>query len=62
MTAGVSSLAVWVANKRSGLLARETQQNYVFAYGPDSDTDVQVSLTMPVRLEPWVIRELHPIF
>jgi serine/threonine-protein kinase HipA len=60
--ADVSSLAVWVANKRSGLLARETQQNYVFAYDPDSDTDVQVSLTMPVRLESWVSRDLHPIF
>jgi serine/threonine-protein kinase HipA len=60
--AGLSSLAVWAANKRSGLLARETRWNYVFGYDPDADTDVQVSLTMPVRLESWVSRELHPIF
>jgi serine/threonine-protein kinase HipA len=60
--ADVSSLAVWTANKRSGLLARETRWNYVFGYDPDAGTDVQVSLTMPVRLESWVSRELHPIF
>jgi serine/threonine-protein kinase HipA len=60
--AGISSLAVWAANKRSGLLARETRRNYVFGYNPNAGTDVQVSLTMPVRLESWVSRELHPIF
>lgn len=59
---GVSSLAVWAENKRSGLLARETRWNYVFGYDPDAGTNVQVSLTMPVRLESWVSRELHPIF
>jgi serine/threonine-protein kinase HipA len=59
---GVSSLALWTANKRSGLLARETQRNYVFGYDPDADLNGQVSLTMPVRLESWISRELHPIF
>ena len=58
----VSSLAVWAANKRSGLLAREQRQEYVFAYSPDVGPDVQVSLTMPVRLQSWGSRELHPIF
>ena len=58
----VSSLVVWVADKRAGLLARELRQKYVFAYPPDADTGVQVSLTMPVRLESWGSRELHPIF
>lgn len=59
---GVSLLAVWTANRRSGLIARELGQEYVFAYSPDADTSAQVSLTMPVRLESWVSRDLHPIF
>jgi serine/threonine-protein kinase HipA len=59
---GISSLAVWAAGKRSGLLARELRQEYVFAYSPDADAVTQVSLTMPVRLESWVSRDLHPIF
>ncbi|MBN1849868.1 MAG: type II toxin-antitoxin system HipA family toxin [Deltaproteobacteria bacterium] len=58
----VSSLAVWAADKRSGLLAREKRQEYVFAYSPDVDPGAQVSLTMPVRLQSWGSRELHPIF
>jgi serine/threonine-protein kinase HipA len=58
----VSSLAVWAAGKRAGLLAREKRQEYVFAYTHDTSTDAQVSLTMPVRLESWVSRDLHPIF
>ena len=58
----VSSLAVWAANKRSGLLARDQRQEYVFAYSQDVGPDVQVSLTMPVRLQSWGSRELHPIF
>ena len=59
---GISSLAVWAAGKRSGLLAREQRQEYVFAYSQDADNSAQVSLTMPVRLQSWVSRELHPIF
>lgn len=59
---GVSSLAVWTASKRSGLLARQPGRNYVFAYDSGVNTDAQVSLTMPVRLESWASRELHPIF
>ena len=62
MMSGVSTLAVWTGGKRSGLLARERPQEYVFAYSPDTETDAQVSLTMPVRLESWVSRDLHPIF
>jgi serine/threonine-protein kinase HipA len=57
-----SSLAVWAAGKRSGLLARERRQEYVFAYSPDAEAEAQVSLTMPVRLESWLSRDLHPIF
>ena len=59
---GVSSLAVWAASRRSGLLARQPSLNYVFAYDSGVDNDAQESLTMPVRLESWVSRELHPIF
>ena len=58
----VSSLAVWVAGKKAALLACEKRNEYVFAYAPDVSTDAQVSLTMPVRLESWVSRDLHPIF
>src|SRR4030042_1554638 len=58
----ITSLAVWGADKRSGLLARELRREYVFPYSPDADTVAQVSLTMPVRLQSWVSRELHPIF
>ena len=58
----ISSLAVWAADMRSGLLARETSNDYIFAYSHDAENSTQVSLTMPVRLESWVSRELHPIF
>ncbi len=57
-----SSLAVWAAKVRSGILARERRQEYVFAYSADAGTEAQVSLTMPVRVESWVSRDLHPIF
>ena len=59
---GVSSLAVWAVDNRSGLLARELHQECVFAYSPDTNANAQVSLTMPIRLQSWVSRDLHPIF
>jgi serine/threonine-protein kinase HipA len=59
---GVSTLAVWAADQRSGLLAREKDREYVFAYAPEVGANGQVSLTMPVRLASWLSRELHPIF
>jgi serine/threonine-protein kinase HipA len=59
---GAAALAVWVADKKSGLLAREPDQRYIFAYDPQCDAGAQASLTMPVRLESWVSRGLHPIF
>ena len=59
---GVTSLAVWAGDKPSGILAREGGRDYVFAYSPEAAADAQVSLTMPVRLESWLSRELHPIF
>jgi len=56
-------LAVWASNLQPGFLARESGQ-YVFAYDAVkwASPDPQVSLTMPVRLESWSSRDLHPIF
>lgn len=54
------TLAVWTAGTKSGLLARNEQ--YVFNYLPGTPADSVVSLTMPVRLQSWVSRTLHPVF
>jgi len=43
-------------------LVRERRYEHVFAYGLDAPGNVQVSLTMPVRLASWQSRDLHPIF
>lgn len=56
------SLAVWAGESRAGILAREQRREYVFAYSTKARTDAQVSLTMPVRIESWVSRDLHPVF
>ena len=58
----ITSLAVWTAGERSGLLARDQDQEYVFAYSPGAGDEGQVSLTMPVRLASWLSRDLHPVF
>ncbi|MEW6219217.1 MAG: type II toxin-antitoxin system HipA family toxin [Thermodesulfobacteriota bacterium] len=58
----VRSLAVWGGGARAGLLAREKPYEYVFAYAPGAPAESRVSLTMPVRLESWLSRDLHPIF
>lgn len=59
-----NALAVWAAYRRAGLLDRTLdQRQYVFAYDQSVASPVaQVSLTMPVRLESWLSRDLHPIF
>lgn len=59
-----TTLAVWAADCRAGLLGMNAdQQQYVFAYDQAAPSpDAQVSLTMPVRLESWLSRDLHPIF
>jgi serine/threonine-protein kinase HipA len=58
------NLAVWAAEQRSGLLGRSIgQRSYIFAYDQAAALpDSQVSLTMPVRLESWSSRDLHPVF
>lgn len=58
----VSTLAVWAGEARSGILEGERGQKHIFAYSRDAGTEVEVSLTMPLRLESWVSRDLHPIF
>ncbi|MBT1070177.1 type II toxin-antitoxin system HipA family toxin [Pelotalea chapellei] len=59
-----NTLAVWAAHRRAGLLDQTLdQRQYVFAYDQAAESSVaQVSLTMPVRLESWLSRDLHPIF
>ena len=59
-----NALTVWAAACRAGLLDRTLdQRQYVFAYDQAAEPlDAQVSLTMPMRLESWLSRDLHPIF
>lgn len=59
-----NALAVWSGDCRAGLLDRTMdQRQYVFAYDLAAEPSAaQVSLTMPVRLESWLSRDLHPIF
>ncbi|CAH2031682.1 type II toxin-antitoxin system HipA family toxin [Trichlorobacter ammonificans] len=59
---GSAPLAVSVGDRHAGLLARERQREYLFACAPDAAPETRVSLTMPVRLETWLSRSLHPIF
>lgn len=60
----MKTLAVWAADNRAGLLDRSTDhRQYVFTCDPFAEPpDAQVSLTMPIRLESWLSRDLHPIF
>ncbi|MDP2158008.1 MAG: type II toxin-antitoxin system HipA family toxin [Nitrospirota bacterium] len=62
MKASAETLVVWVAGRLTGLLARENGPRHVFSYDPTTQGSDQVSLTMPVRLESWVNRDLHPVF
>lgn len=55
-----NSLAVWTAGQRSGIL--EQGEEYVFNYRQDVSDKYIVSLTMPVRLQSWTFKTLHPIF
>ncbi len=64
MLSSPGALAVWADTSRAGLLDRSPdQRQYVFSYAPNADSPyAQVSLTMPVRLESWLSREIHPVF
>ncbi|MBJ7265167.1 MAG: HipA N-terminal domain-containing protein, partial [Burkholderiaceae bacterium] len=55
-------LDVQVCNRTVAKLYRESDE-YVLSYPPDADPADFVSLTMPVRAEPWRWpRDLHPFF
>jgi serine/threonine-protein kinase HipA len=58
------TLAVWTEGFRAGLLGMTSSKtDYIFTYDPAAAApDSQVSLTMPVRLESWSSRNLHPVF
>ena len=64
MLSSPGAIAVWADTSRAGLLDRSPdQRQYVFSYAPNADSPyAQVSLTMPVRLESWLSREIHPVF
>ena len=53
-------LAVWTAGVRTGILER--RELYVFGYERNVPDSHAVSLTMPLRLQSWTSRSLHPIF
>jgi serine/threonine-protein kinase HipA len=57
-------LVVWAAHHLAGLLAQSPdQKQYIFAYDLSAKSpNAQISLTMPVRLESWTSREIHPVF
>lgn len=60
----MNALTVWAGEQRSGLLDRATDNHrYIFSSDHSAESPrSQVSLTMPVRLESWVARDLHPVF
>lgn len=59
----VRSLRVYYQDKDAGLL-EETDEGYRFTYNPDWVAEGQdpVSLTLPVRTEPWEARTLFAFF
>lgn len=63
-TSSSNTLAVWAAGQRAGLLDQSPdQRQYIFAYDQAAMApDAQVSLTMPLRLESWASRDIHPVF
>lgn len=56
----MKELNVWTADRLSGLLSQEG--NCIFNYAHDTPDTHAVSLTMPVRLQSYVHRRLHPVF
>ncbi|MBU2054846.1 MAG: type II toxin-antitoxin system HipA family toxin [Proteobacteria bacterium] len=56
----MESLKVWMDARTVGDL--EGPDPFVFGYRQGVDASLAVSLTMPVRLQSWTDRALHPIF
>ena len=55
-----SALAAWIGTRKTGLLERGEQ--FVFNYLAGTPADQVVSLTMPVRMQSWLSKSLHPVF
>ncbi|MGK3141653.1 HipA N-terminal domain-containing protein [Pantoea sp. C2G6] len=53
-------VAVWLYNRPVGILS-EQDGGYSFCYLPDYN-GCAISLSMPVRREPYLNEELHPFF
>src|SRR4030042_1232209 len=56
----MESLKVWIDSRTVGGL--EGPDPFVFGYRQGVGSSLAVSLTMPVRLQSWTDRVLHPIF
>lgn len=52
-------IEIYTNTDKAGILAEEDER-YIFSYDPEATT--AVSVTMPLRLESWVYKGLHPIF
>lgn len=60
----MSSGVVYLLDKRVGVISN-LEGTYRFAYDPEYCVDANampISLTMPVRVEPYLSRTLHPFF
>jgi len=53
-------LIIYMHNERVGVLEQPEFNRFVFTY--DADANRPISLTMPVRAEPYVAPFLHPVF
>lgn len=60
-TGSIERLRVATPQGPSELLGREGGR-YLFGYDADAARAAEVSLLMPLRLEQYASRELHPIF
>jgi len=50
---------IYTNTDESGILAKEGEK-YIYSYNSDAITPV--SVTMPIRVESWISKDLHPIF
>jgi serine/threonine-protein kinase HipA len=50
---------IYTNTDKSGILAKEGEK-YIYSYNSDAITPV--SVTMPIRVESWISKDLHPIF
>lgn len=50
---------IYTNTDESGILAKEGEK-YIYSYNSDAITPV--SVTMPIRVESWISKDLHPVF